>query len=386
MDRENGVRDQQQAILVIDDEPGICLAVQRILEAEGCRVDVAHDGRTGLARVRSRPPALALIDVKIPDINGLELINLIHQVDPEIICIVITGYATVEMAVKAIKEGAYDFLTKPFSADALVLAVNQGLERRMLVQEARRAARAEEQAQKLGEEKSRLEELNQAKAQFIRLVSHELQAPVSAVENYLKLLLEGYVPPERESEILRKCISRTEEERMLIADLLELGKLEVLESPKTGPVNLSEILQQVLNDCQEVIERKQLELCVEVAENIPAIQAAPEQIRSLWENLVGNAIKYTPEFGKVSIFLGSTAQEVTSRVTDSGIGIPAEDQGNLFSEFFRAKNARAAGLPGTGLGLAIVKKILDSLGGTITVSSQPDHGASFQFSIPLPAN
>ncbi|MCK4489004.1 MAG: sigma-54-dependent Fis family transcriptional regulator, partial [Anaerolineales bacterium] len=130
---------KKSRILVIDDEIGICEGVQRALESEGFQVAIALDGKSGLALVKENGFDLILLDVKMPEISGLDLIGMIHQIDPEIICIIITGYATVEMAVSAIKQGAYDFLTKPFSVDILLLAVNQGLERRMLSLEAKRA-------------------------------------------------------------------------------------------------------------------------------------------------------------------------------------------------------------------------------------------------------
>lgn len=383
MDLEDSRLGKSQSVLVIDDEVGICQAIRRILEREGFQVEVAHDGQAGLDQVKRRRPDLALVDVKIPGIGGLDLITLIHQVDPEIICIVITGYATVEMAVTAIKGGAYDFLTKPFSSDTLLLAVNQGLERRMLLKEARRVAQAEEQARRLAQEKDRLEELNQAKAQFIRLVTHELQAPVAAVENYLQLILQGYVPPEREREILHKCVARTAQERMLIADLLELGKLEVLQPSPNSEASLSDALARALEDCRERAEQKGLEIVVDVDEAIPLLRGSPDQFKSLWSNLIGNAVKYTPEKGKIKIALRREEGNIIGSVSDTGIGIPEEDQPGLFSEFFRAANAKKEGLPGTGLGLAIVKKILESLGGQITVQSRPMEGATFRFSIPV---
>jgi DNA-binding NtrC family response regulator len=132
----------------------------------------------------------------MPDISGADLIASIHQRDPEIVCIFVTGYATVELAVRAIKQGAYDFLTKPFSVDDLMLAVNQGLERRRLSLETKRLQAVEAEARRLTEEKARLQEVVRAKLRFIRLVTHELQAPVAAIENYLQLILEGYVPQE----------------------------------------------------------------------------------------------------------------------------------------------------------------------------------------------
>ncbi|HBX69414.1 MAG TPA: hypothetical protein DEH25_08530, partial [Chloroflexi bacterium] len=163
-------------------------------------MELTFDGKTGLSQARSGDYALVLIDVMMPDVSGIDLIASIHAVDPEIVCIIITGYATVELAVQSIKQGAYNFLTKPFSVDDLLLTIRQGLERRRLSLEARRVQTAEAAARRLAEEKARLEELDRAKRQFIRLVTHELQSPVSAIENYLKLILDGYVPPEQVPE------------------------------------------------------------------------------------------------------------------------------------------------------------------------------------------
>lgn len=376
--------NEHKRILVIDDEEGICRGIQRALEPTACQVAVVHDGREGLDYVRNNPLDLVLIDVKIPGISGLELIQLIHDVDSEIICIIITGYATVEMAVSAIKEGAYDFLTKPFTADTLLLAVNQGLERRRLSLEAKKATQAEAEARRLAEEKTRLEDLNQAKAQFIRLVTHELQSPVSAVENYLKLILGGYVPDEKEEEILQKCIARMEEERMLIDDLLELGYLEVLDSFQAETVNLYKVLVKILNECREAADGKGLNIRLDADSNIPDIVSTPKQIRSLWSNLISNAIKYTPDNGEIDISLYFKDEKIWGQVSDTGIGIPSEDLEKLCSEFFRARNAREEGIPGTGLGLTIVKKIVEDLGGSISVESKIGQGTSIIFSIPVP--
>ena len=374
---------EKSRILVIDDELGICEGVQRALEPEGLQVEIALDGKSGLALVKENGFDLILLDVKMPEISGLDLIGMIHKIDPEIICIIITGYATVEMAVSAIKQGAYDFLTKPFSVDILLLAVNQGLERRMFSLEAKRAALVEAEMQKLAEEKIRLEELDQAKKQFIRLVTHELQSPVSAVENYLKLILEGYVPAEDQKGILEKCIARTQEERKLIADLLELGHLEMIKSFQVSQINPGEVLEQVIGEYREEINQKGLVLLVEVDKNIPEVTAAPEQIKSIWSNLLSNAVKFTPDRGEITIGLQYEDGNLMGSVQDTGIGIPEEDQGRLFTEFFRAENAKQAGVPGTGLGLVIVKRIIEGLGGKITVKSKPGSGTTFQFRIPV---
>ncbi len=171
-------------ILVIDDEPGIREGCKRALSPHGYHVQTAENGEQGLNKVQSDSFDLVLIDVMMPGTSGIDLISLIHQHDPETICIIVTGYATVELAVAALKQGAYDFLTKPFTSDELLLVVNQGLERRRLSLETRRLRAIEAEAQHLAAEKERLEDLDRAKVAFIRLVTHELQAPISAISTY----------------------------------------------------------------------------------------------------------------------------------------------------------------------------------------------------------
>ncbi len=375
--------EKKGRLLVIDDEIGICEGIQRALEMEGFLVEFSLDGMSGINKIKEDDFDVVLLDVKMPKISGLDLISLIHEINPEIICIMITGYATVEMAVTAIKRGAYDFLTKPFSVDVLLLAVNQGLERKMLSSEAKRTVRMELEARELAEEKTRLEKLDQAKRQFIRLVTHELKSPVSAVENYLKLILQGYISPENQTEILEKCIERTREERKLIDDLLELGKLEVIESFPVVPVHPDKILKDVINEFREEINQQGHNLELEVDEDIPEISAVPEHIKYIWCKLISNEVKYTPSGGKIYISLKVEGESLIGLIRDTGIGIYPEDQKNLFTEFFRAKNAKETGASGTGLGLVIAKRIIDGLGGTISVESKVGFGSSFKISIPL---
>lgn len=260
----------------------------------------------------------------------------------------------------------------------------EGGDDQMILIEASMLTRLIEDSKALTDENRRLTKLAEAKAQFIRLITHELQSPISAVENYLKLILGGYVPEEKEEEILQKCILRTEEERMLIADLLELGHLEVRDSFQLEQVNLYYELIKILNDCREAADEKNLEITLEADPDIPNIETAPEQVRSLWCNLISNAIKYTPANGRITISLIYKDGEIQGGISDTGIGIPSEDQGRLFSEFFRARNAREEGIPGTGLGLAIVKRILEGLGGRISVKSKTGQGTTFNFWIPVP--
>jgi len=370
-------------VLVIDDEIGICQAVKRALKPAGYIIDTTTSGEGGLEKIRADGYDLVLLDIMMPGVNGIDLIASIHEHDPEIVCVIITGYATVELAVRAIKRGAYDFLTKPFSVDDLLLAVSQGLERRRLSLEARRAEAAETEARQLAIDKKHLEELDRAKQQFINLVTHELKAPISAIQNYLFLIRDGYVAPDEHVDLVQKCLVRADEEIDLINDLLELGKIRATEiKAKQALASLNETLQEVVKGLDEQIKRKQLTLNISIVSPIPPVKGLKEQLKSMWGNLIGNAIKYTPENGSVTIHLFAKKGQITCEVTDTGIGIPLEDQDRLFGEFFRAGNVKELGIPGTGLGMVIVKRVVENAGGTIAVKSDVGHGTTITFTIP----
>lgn len=373
-------------ILVIDDETNICEGIKRALRPQGFIVESANSGQAGLQKIQGGGFGLVLLDVMMPDISGIDLIPAIHKIDPDIICIIITGYATVELAIRAIKQGAYNFLTKPFSVDELILAVGQGIEHQRLSLESKRLQSAEADARRLADEKTRLEELDKAKKLFFRLMTHELQAPLSAIQSYLQLMQEEYLSPEQHQEVLQKCMVRLEEEKKLIGDLMELGRLQAIgPPPDLAPVQLDNTLKEVAGELASQAGQKNLHVTIEIQEQLPAVNGSPKLFKSLWENLLGNAIKYTLPGGTVTACLRLENGQVVGQVRDTGIGIPVEEQGRLFSEFFRARNAKTLGLRGTGLGLVIVKRIVDGAGGSIRVESQEGQGSTFTFNLPAVA-
>jgi two-component system phosphate regulon sensor histidine kinase PhoR len=169
----------------------------------------------------------------------------------------------------------------------------------------------------------------------------------------------------------------------LIDDLLELGQLESAVTFQLVPVNPGDVLQDVVAEFGEEVELKTLDLALDIGPEIPEIQAVPEQVKSLWCNLISNAIKYSPQGGRISVSLRREKDCLVGQVADTGIGIAQSDIQRLFSEFFRAKNAIDSGAPGTGLGLVIVKRVIESLNGTINVDSEIGAGTTFRFRIPL---
>jgi signal transduction histidine kinase len=372
-------------ILIVDDEPGIREGCQRVLTARQFTAETAANITSALAMIGQAAYDLALIDVVMPDGNGLDLIRAMHERDPDTICIVITGYATVEMAVQAVKQGAYDFISKPFSSEQLLLAVNQGLERRRLYRQTAELEACQRRADMLQKAKIEIEKLEQIKSHFMLTVAHEMRAPVAAVQSYLNLILAGYVSEADLKPTLSRAQRRLQEVLDLVADLLELARLKQAQevpSPSTGPQPMANSLEEVVEALHDQATQKQQRLEVSILAR-PTIEASPNHLRLIWMNLISNAIKYTPRGGAISVKLDADQIWLTGVVQDTGIGVGERDLPHLFQEFFRTDQAKASGEIGTGLGLAIVKQVIDSYHGHITVTSRLGAGTCFTFVLPL---
>ncbi|HNS52269.1 MAG TPA: ATP-binding protein [Anaerolineae bacterium] len=385
-------RSRGSRILVVDDELGIRQGVQRALRSEGHVVDTAEDLAGGRKLLQREQYDLVLLDVMMPDGSGIDLIEPAHERDPDTVCIIVTGYATVELAVSAVKRGAYDFISKPFTVEQLLVSVNQGLERRALTLESKRLASVEERAEQLFRDKEELERLDTVKSQLMLQVAHELRAPTAAVQSYVNLILAGYVAESELRPTLLRIQERLQQTLDLVADLLDLARLkqsrERINSEATAQPAAA-VLREVVALLNPQSVHKEQKLSVDIRSD-PVIAALPNHLRQIWMNLISNAIKYTPHGGLISVTLDEANGELgvpgpclVGTVEDSGIGIAAHDLPSLFGEFFRTDEAKATGEVGTGLGLSIVKQIVDSYGGRIQVKSEPGEGTRFTFALPL---
>lgn len=237
-------------------------------------------------------------------------------------------------------------------------------------------------ASELSELNAKLTELDRSRTMFMRLVTHELRAPVAAIQSYLRLILDGYVPPERLNEIIGRAEQRARDQLELIGDLLDLARAQ--NPPETAPpeaVDLSSVLQDVMELMQARAESKHLEVTMEAPPGMLA-SAEPEQTRQVWMNLISNAIKYTPEGGKIQIRIQPEGGMIRGSVRDTGIGMAPEELKLIFEPFYRTEAAKQTAAQGTGLGLSIVKEILTRYGGRIWVESVKGQGSTFYFELP----
>jgi signal transduction histidine kinase len=371
-------------ILVIDDEPGMRMGCQRALSSQGYQVETAPSGEEGLQKLQQENYDLILLDIMMPGMGGMETLKHIPEIDPNLVCVVITGYATVELAVQAIKQGAYDFITKPFDADTLTLTVEQGMEKHHLSLQAQQLAGLEAQARELTRQKEELERLDRMKSTFTLTVAHELRAPVAAIQSYLRLILDGYISPEKQPEYLERAERRALAQLDLINDLLDLAHLQDPDARvEIEPIDLATVLAEITDSMVARADEKQIQVESDIAPNLPTVNMTPQHAKQLWTNLVSNAIKYTPKGGQVHISLRRENGHLVGSVQDTGIGIAEDELGLVFEEFYRTKASKAYTQMGTGLGLTIVKRVLETYGGTIGVTSQVDQGSCFTFKIPI---
>ncbi len=369
-------------ILVIDDEIGMREGCRRALIPQGFRVSTAENGAEGLRKLHEEKFDLILLDAMMPGLSGLELLERIHQIDPDVICVMITGYATVDLAAQAMKQGAHDFLPKPFTSDELLAAVQRGLEERQRRQALKKQQQREDELRQLERVRREAAKIDALESRFMLVLVHELRNPAGTIKNYVQLMRSGYVDPEEQEEYLARLDRRATQLLNMLDELLELAHLKKMPGPaRMVPVALADVLEEVVRQTAPAARDKGLEVEVQI-QSRPTLKGEAAHFQSLWKNLIDNAIQYTPA-GYIRVTLTEQDGHVVGAVADSGIGISTEDLGRIFQEFYRSEAAKAQVELGTGLGLAIVNQILKIYRGTIQVDSVPGQGSTFTFYLPI---
>jgi two-component system, sensor histidine kinase and response regulator len=320
-------------------------------------------------RIRESPPQLLLVDLKMPELDGFQVIERVRQIDPDIVITVITGYATISTAVDAMKAGAYDFLPKPFTPDELRLIVNRGHERWRLRAESARLQREKEETER----------------RFVTFVSHQLKSPVVAAKQYLDVLLftssEEIGPRTR--DWLWRAESRLEEMLALIHDWLELARIDRGTLSDTNVASeLGEVVREALEASASAAQAAGVTLVNETAPDVGLARGDAPSLTTVVSNLVSNGIKYNRVGGRVTVRTQRTGEMVVLEVSDTGIGIPDAALPDLFKDFYRVKSDQTRDIPGTGLGLAICRRIVTALGGSIEVSTSVGEGTTFTVRLP----
>jgi signal transduction histidine kinase len=236
---------------------------------------------------------------------------------------------------------------------------------------------------------SHLKELDKMKSEFIAMVTHELRAPIAAVEQQLTVILNKMAGEltEKQEQLLGRAKERTRGLLNLIKDLLDLSKIEAGKMVQyKEPLALQEVIQRVVDLMRVEADNKKIDLQFSFPLKVPLIVADRNSMEGIFTNLISNAIKYTPEGGKVWVTLGVEGGFVKATVSDTGIGLKKEDIPRIFDKFYRVKTTETRQIVGTGLGLSIVKSIVDAHLGSISVESEEGGGTTLTVLFPRESN
>jgi len=355
-------------ILIIDDEEALRDGSSQVLEKAGYAVLTAEQGIEGIKLAREHLPDMAFIDLKMPNISGMEIIEILSRDIPDIVLVMITGFATILSAVEAMQKGAYDYLPKPFNPDQLRALAKRGLEHRNLKIETKR----------LREEKDLMER------NFITFVSHEMRSPLVVIRQYIEALNEiaGDRFDKDVKEIIDRCRKRSQNLEEMVEHWLDISRIEdgTFAQQKVC-LSLDSIISRSVEEMTPVCRKRGISLETNIPQKLPQIIGDAESLVRVLTNIIGNATKYTPEGGKITVTCQHDEFYINVSIADTGMGIPPDKLSLIFEPFFRCggKNEKHSG---SGLGLTFCKKIMESHKGCIAVSSKEGEGTTFVLTFP----
>jgi len=494
---EEGEVGEKENILIVDDDESVRRSLALIFEKKGYGVETVGTGREAIEKAQKTFFNVALLDIRLPDVEGLELIDPLKGMHPDMAIIMVTGYASLESAVQALNEGAVAYVTKPLNIDEVSTTVRKSLEKQRLVMENRRLyleARRELAERKRAEaalatERERLEaiiasmrdglvmldrdglvisinpalecllglkakdmigkptfgdnvkpslsplvavchadfpgqitlgsspqrvlnvygqavsdksgnylgevrvvrditrdkELEQMKMDFVANASHELRSPVHSIRGLTRLILDGEVPdPETQREFLTMIDQDSEQLKNLIEDLLDTFALESgRKVMRTGSFSAEDLILRAIGQLAERAAGKKISIQTEFRKRHLDVEGDEQALGQVITNLLDNAVKFSPEGGKIIARAVVSDDNLLVQVIDHGIGITAEETTHVFEKFYQVNGSTTREAGGTGLGLYISKLVVEAHGGRIWVESEPEKGSTFSFTTPL---
>jgi two-component system sensor histidine kinase/response regulator len=366
-------------VLVVDDEPGIRSGVVRILgnfhvtypfmdEDYTFEVMQAASGEESIEMVEKDKPDIILLDNKLPGMQGVEVLEYIRKKNYDIVVAMITSYASLDIAVRATRDGATDFIPKPFTPQELKSSI-ENITKQLYLKRI---------THKLKQEGKKI------RYQFLSVLSHELKAPLNAIEGYLRMMQEKQAGDKIDDYAvpIDRSLQRIQGMRNLIMDLLDFTKIRLeRKEEKIQEVDLESVASGSMVTVQPYAIQMEVSLKLDVRSKA-VIMADPDDIEIVFNNLLSNAVKYNKFGGNAEITIDSSDTDAIIVISDTGIGIKPEDTENLFTEFVRIKSEKTKNITGSGLGLSIVKKVIEMYKGSIKVESTPDVGTIFTIRIP----
>lgn len=383
-------------ILYIEDNLDNQRLVQRILDARGYQILVAKDGPSGLAAARESMPALILVDINIPGLDGYEtttrLRSLPHLRDVPIIAL--TADSRLGVRERSLVAGCAGYITKPIDPRRLHEQIQEFIDgKRELVPSAvetsilreyndKLVERLERQVRDLSAANAELQELDRLKSNFLATLSHELRTPLTSILGYLELFERQTLGPltDVQNQAIAVIARNSRSLSRLLNNLLYLQEIRSTQTRRV-PLDLSDVVQHAIIELQPSAQEAGVDLQATIA---PAVMFSGDMtaLFNAIRNLIDNAIKFNVRGGSARVTLSHDGSRVLLKVEDTGIGIPAEALEKIFIPFYQVDDSLARSYTGAGLGLAITKYVAESFGGHVTVRSALGVGSTFMLILP----
>jgi signal transduction histidine kinase len=384
-------------VLVVDDDASVLVSIEGVLELDGYQVLGVPSGQQALDLLGREVFDLVLSDLCVDEVDGLDILRAAFRNAPDTVGILLTGFASLETAVEALKEGAYAYLMKPCEVVDLRTTVARGLERARLQRELRERVHELEAANetirvlnleleaRVDKATAELREQVQLRDDFMATVSHDLKSPLTFIKG-LASLRRKRAQPTPDNQLLLDALEQIESSAGRMArqldDLVDASRLQAgrpLEL-RREPTDLVAMAREVAREHQQTTERHVVQ--VESSQPVLVGDWDAARIERVLSNLLNNAIKYSPRGGAVRVRVASDENAAIMQVQDYGEGIPERDLPYIFERFRRGGNVEHK-IPGTGIGLAGARQIVEMHGGTIRAESRVGEGSTFTVQLPL---
>lgn len=388
---------QAARLLVVDDEESLRITTAAIFENEGYVVDTASSGDEAIDLLTKADYDLVLTDLHMEGGDGLSVLNQIRNEAPLTISVVLTGFASVESAIAALQEGAYDYLVKPCDIESMKHTIRRGVEHRRLMLAEQKARldlqqlnldlerRIEERTAELKLLNLELAEANRAKDVFLATLSHELRTPLTPVVGWIKLLRSGALDEKSVAQALDAIERNAWLQSRLIDDLLDTSRIATGKlhfEPK--PTDLNVAVKAAVDTVRASASARNIDVSMTLWPSSLTVLGEPVRLQQIAWNLVSNAIKFTDPGGKVNITTQLDGKHAQLTVVDTGVGIAPEFLPHVFDRFRQADGSTSRRHGGLGLGLAIADALAKMHAGRLEAKSDGvGKGATFSLRMEL---